>query len=110
MEYFVPKKVVKNENNLLHVEIEPMEFLIDGVIDKLIFKGGKINQYRNLIAENLGKEFKISLHTFFDDPKLPIDTNRWGEKYERIELAEKKTGGRPEKSYPEIKQSLEKYY
>ena len=109
MRYFVPKKVVKNENNLLHVEIEPMDFYEHGLIDKLIFTGEKINQYRNLVAENLGKEFKVSLHIFKDDPTQPIDTNNWGEKYEKIGLSEE-SNDRPEKTASELRKDLAEYY
>lgn len=112
MKRFIPTKVVKNENNLLHVQIEPMSFWAHGggSIDKLIFQGEKINKYRDLVAGNLGKEFKISLHIIDDDPKLPIDTDKWG-KYEKIELAgEQKTNDRPEVPISKIKNSLEKYY
>lgn len=75
MNYFTPTKVIKNENNLLHVEIEPMDFYEHGLIDKLIFQGEKINQYRDLVAGNLGKEFEVHLHISKDDPRFPIDTN-----------------------------------
>lgn len=109
MNFFVPTKVVKNENKLLHVEIEPMNFYENGFINKLIFQGEKINQYRDLIVRNLGKEFKIPLSIFDDNPKLPIDTDKWGE-YEKVGLAEKKNNDRPEKTISEIKNSLEKYY
>lgn len=71
--YFVPKKVVRNENNLLQVEIEPMEFYVDGLIDELIFTGAKINQYRELITQNLGKEFKMPV-PIFNEVKNQIDT------------------------------------
>ena len=110
MNYFTPTKVIKNENNLLHVEIEPMDFYEHGLIDKLIFQGEKINQYRDLVAGNLGKEFEVHLHISKDDPRFPIDTNNWGDKYEKIELAQEKKNSRPEKSVPELKQSLEDYY
>jgi hypothetical protein len=56
------------------VEIEPMEFYQEGMTDKLIFKGEKINQYRDLVARNLGKEFKMS-QSLFDTPP-EIDTNK----------------------------------
>ena len=71
----MPRKVIQNENNLLHIEIEPMNFYEEGPIDKLILTGEKINQYRDLIVGNLGKEFKIEL-PIFADPKLLIDTNQ----------------------------------
>ena len=71
---FIPKKVVQNENNLLQVEIEPMEFYVDGLIDQLTFTGEKINQYRDLIVGNLGKEFKIPM-PLFDKPPL-LDTSK----------------------------------
>jgi len=65
--------VIKNENNLLHVEIEPMEFYKEGMIDKLIFTGEKINQYRDLVAENLGKEFKMRQPIFGSPPSINTD-------------------------------------
>nr|CAG8507105.1 8349_t:CDS:10 [Entrophospora candida] len=105
------EKVVKNESNLLEVEIEPMDFYEEGLIDKLIFQGEKINQYRDLIVRNLGKEFKMSNRSFIlGTPKQPINTNKWKEE-DKIELSEKKkTNGRPEKSISEIGSSLAGYY
>ncbi|MCE8159213.1 MAG: hypothetical protein I3270_02240 [Candidatus Moeniiplasma glomeromycotorum] len=107
--YFVPKKVVRNENNLLQVEIEPMEFYVDGLIDELIFTGAKINQYRELITQNLGKEFKMPV-PIFNEVKNQIDTKEWIGEEDKIELVERKTGDRPEKTIPELRESLTEYY
>ena len=108
IEYFIPKTVIQNENNLLHVEIEPINFYHDGLIDKLIFTGEKINQYRNLINQNLGKEFKMPMPIFYEPPS--INTNEWIEKRHQIELVEEPPIDRPEKTVLEIKNDLEKYY
>lgn len=105
LKYFVPTNIIESQNNFLKISIEPKQYY-SGLVDTLTFQGEKINQYRDLLVKNYGKKFKIVGKKFTFDKSLLEDKD-----WDSIELSdEKTTSHKPEKTIPEIKKDLEKYY